>query len=213
MGNYILADNQELTSFALQALVKQNEEDTVSRASNKITLIEKLKEDDSAVVLLDYTLFDFSDDEQLLIVSERFPHTSWILISEELTVQFLSRIIYGSHAFSIVFKDSPLKEIRDAIQYAARGERFLCQRVTEILLTQRIDDERPDVLTATETEILRAVARGRTTKEIAAERFSSIHTINTHKKNIFRKLKVNTAHEAIKYALRAGLVDPSEFYI
>ena len=51
------------------------------------------------------------------------------------------------------------------------------------------------------------------TKEIATERFSSIHTITTHRKNIFRKLKVNTAHEVIKYALRAGWVDPSDFYI
>ena len=42
---------------------------------------------------------------------------------------------------------------------------------------------------------------------------SSVHTITTHRKNIFRKLGVNTAHEVIKYALRAGLVDSSEFYI
>ena len=54
---------------------------------------------------------------------------------------------------------------------------------------------------------------GKTTKEIAAERFSSIHTVTTHRKNIFRKLGINTAHEAVKYALRAGLIDPSEFYI
>ena len=48
---------------------------------------------------------------------------------------------------------------------------------------------------------------------IIAERFSSIHTVTTHRKNIFRKLGINTAHEAVKYALRAGLIDSSEFYI
>ena len=50
-------------------------------------------------------------------------------------------------------------------------------------------------------------------ERIETERFSSIHTITTHRKNIFRKLGVNTAHEVIKYAFRAGLVDSSEFYI
>ena len=50
-------------------------------------------------------------------------------------------------------------------------------------------------------------------KEIAADRFSSVHTINSHRKNIFRKLGVNCVHDAIKYALRAGLVDESEFFI
>jgi len=52
-----------------------------------------------------------------------------------------------------------------------------------------------------------------TTKEIAEKRFSSFHTINTHRKNIFRKLGVNNVHEATKYALRAGLVDSAEYYI
>ena len=52
-----------------------------------------------------------------------------------------------------------------------------------------------------------------TTKEIAQKRFSSFHTVNTHRKNIFRKLAVNNVHEAIKFALRAGLVDSAEYYI
>jgi len=62
-------------------------------------------------------------------------------------------------------------------------------------------------------EIVKAIALGKTTKEIAEERISSIHTVNTHCKNIFRKLGINTAHEAVKFALREGLIDTCEFYI
>ena len=68
-------------------------------------------------------------------------------------------------------------------------------------------------LTKTEMEVLRDIALGLTTKEIAEKRFSSFHTINTHRKNIFRKLNVNNVHEATKYALRAGMVDAAEYYI
>ena len=68
-------------------------------------------------------------------------------------------------------------------------------------------------ITKTETEILKDIALGMTTKEIAEKRFSSFHTVNTHRKNIFRKLGVNNVHEATKYALRAGLVDSAEYYI
>ena len=57
------------------------------------------------------------------------------------------------------------------------------------------------------------IAMGLTTREIAEKRFSSFHTVNTHRKNIFRKLGVNTIHEATKYALRAGLIDASDYYI
>ena len=213
MGKYILADNQDLTRFALERLLKQNEENVVYRASDKAGLVELLKEHEAAVVLLDYTLFDFADEDQLLIIAERFNLSDWVLLSDDLSPQFLRRVVYSSHQFSVVFKDSPLSEMRSALNAVERHTRYLSQRALEIIINQQQEEETPSVLTTTEIEIVRAIAQGKTTKEIAAERFSSIHTVTTHRKNIFRKLGINTAHEVIKYALRAGLVDSSEFYI
>ncbi|MBR1547478.1 MAG: response regulator transcription factor [Prevotella sp.] len=211
--NFILADNQELTAFAIQSLLKQDEKNKLYRAVDKAGLIQLLKEHEDSVVILDFTMFDFADGDSLVIVGERFAMTSWVLVSDELTKDFLRKVIYASHAFSVVFKDEPMKTIRDAIQAAAAGKRYISQRTTETLLMQTQEEEEPAVLTATEIEIVKAIAQGKTTKEIASERFSSVHTITTHRKNIFRKLGINTAHEAVKYALRAGWVDPSEFYI
>ena len=213
MRKYILADNQELTRFALESLLQQDQESVVYRASDKAGLVATLKEHESAVVLLDYTLFDFADEDQLLIVAERFALSQWILISDELTPQFLRRVIYASHQFSIVFKDGPVKDIRDALEATSHHNRHISQRALETIIIQQEEEERPSVLTTTEMEIVKAIAQGKTTKEIASERFSSVHTITTHRKNIFRKLGINTAHEVVKYALRAGLVDSSEFYI
>ena len=213
MRNYIIADNQELTAYALQSLLKRDEGSAIFRAVDRAGLTELLKEHEDAVVFLDYTLFDFADEDQLLIVAERFSLSEWILISDELTPQFIRRVVYSSHQFSLVFKDGPMSEIREALQSVNRHTRYLSQRALETIISQQQDEEKPDILTSTETEIIKAIALGKTTKEIAAERFSSIHTVTTHRKNIFRKLGINTAHEAVKYALRAGLIDPSEFYI
>lgn len=212
--NYILADNQELTRFALENLLQQDETAVVYRAFDKAGLVALLKEHESAIVILDYTLFDFTDEDQLLIVAERFALSQWVLLSEDLTSRFLRRVVYSSHQFSVVFKDGPMQEIREALQSASRHNRYISQRALEAIISQQQeDDEQPSVLTSTETEIVKAIAQGKTTKEIASERFSSVHTITTHRKNIFRKLGVNTAHEVVKYALRAGLIDSSEFYI
>ncbi len=213
MRNYIIADNQELTSFALQSLLQKDEENIVYRAFDKDGLVALLKEHENAVVMLDYTLFDLADEDQLLIIAERFSLSEWILISDDLTPQFIRRVVYSSHQFSVVFKDSPLSEIREAISAVNRHTRYLSQRALETIIIQQQEEDTPSILTTTEMEIVKAIALGKTTKEIAAERFSSIHTITTHRKNIFRKLGINTAHEAVKYALRAGLIDPSEFYI
>ena len=214
MRNYIIADNQELTRFALESLLQNEGENVVYRAFDKARLVELLKEHESAVVLLDYTLFDFADEDQLLIIAERFNLSDWVLISDDLTPQFLRRVVYSSHQFSVVYKDGPLSEVREALSAVNRHTRYLSQRALEIIITQQQQEkETPSILTTTEMEIVKDIALGKTTKESAAERFSSVHTVTTHRKNIFRKLGINTAHEAVKYALRAGLIDPSEFYI
>ena len=123
MGNYILADNQELTRLALISLIKQDEENKLYVATDKAGLVELLKEHEDAIVLLDFTLFDFTDADQLLIVGERFSLSQWILISDELTPAFMRRIVYSSHQFSIVFKDGPLNEVREALQTVDRHQR------------------------------------------------------------------------------------------
>jgi DNA-binding NarL/FixJ family response regulator len=98
-----------------------------------------------------------------------------------------------------------------------KGRRYICNYVSNILLdvSKRNGDikRQENKLTITEQEILREIALGKTTKEIAAQRFVSSHTIMTHRKNIFRKLSVNNIHEATKYAMRAGIVDMAEYYI
>ena len=184
------------------------------QAADKTELIEQLKIYGDAVVVLDFTVFDINDIDELEILYERFPSVRWILFSFDLSSDFVRRAIATSSQFSVLLKDSPLSEIRDCLRYAARNQRYICQRMTELLLAPTQDRMVEDAhLTLTETEILKDIALGMTTREIAEKRFSSFHTVNTHRKNIFRKLGVNTVHEATKYALRAGLVDSAEYYI
>ncbi len=209
-----LSDNQDITRAGLMYICQTMQNAEVKRAEDKNELIEHLKDSADAVVVLDYTLFDINDVEELVILHQRFRATRWLLFSEELSIDFVRRLIAESPNFSILLKESPLQEICEALEYVMRGKRFICQRMTEILLTPATTVAEDDILlTPTETEILKDIALGMTTKEIAEKRISSFHTVNTHRKNIFRKLKVNNAYEATKYALRAGLIDSAEYYI
>lgn len=180
---------------------------------DKAELMLALKDNDDTVVVLDYTSFDINDTDELLILQQRFTHTRWLLFSEDLSADFVRVLIASSMQFSILLKESPMSEIKEAMKFCIHGNRYICQRMTEVLLAPTQDVEEKINLTKTETEILKDIALGMTTKEIAEKRFSSFHTVNTHRKNIFRKLNVNNVHEATKYALRAGLVDTAEYYI
>lgn len=209
----ILADNQEITRAGLMYVCGSNGDWLCRRATDKASLMALLAEDANAVVVLDYTLFDFNDEAELLILNERFPQTQWVLFSFELTLDFVRRLVAQSQNFSVLLKDSPLDEICSCLSQAAKGRRYICQRMMETMLAPQIKTEEETRLTHTETEILKDIALGMTTREIAEKRVSSFHTVNTHRKNIFRKIGVNNVHEATKYALRAGLVDAAEYYI
>ena len=209
-----LADNQDITRAGLMYLCGGMDAVEYRKAEDKTELIEQLKKHGDAIVILDYTLFDINDVDELEILHERFPMVHWILFSVDLSPDFVRRTLAVSRNFSVLLKESPLQEIRECIQFATHHQRYICQRMTEILLSPTIEQRDEEVkLTRTELEVLKDIALGLTTKEIAERRFSSFHTVNTHRKNIFRKLGVNNVHEATKYALRAGLVDSAEYYI
>ncbi len=209
----LLADRQDITRAGLIYVLQGIEGVEWKYTEDKAELLLALKEHDDTVVILDYTSFDINDADELLILQQRFTRTRWLLFSEDLSADFVRVLIASSMQFSILLKESPLSEIKEAVKFCIHGSRFICQRMTEVLLAPQHEVEEKINLTKTETEILKDIALGMTTKEIAEKRFSSFHTVNTHRKNIFRKLHVNNVHEATKYALRAGLVDTAEYYI
>ena len=209
---FILSDNQDITRAGLQYVLQSLNEHDILQADDKAGLIDILRRQSDAVVIMDYTLFDINDADELLILVECHAQTRWVLFSEDLSLDFVKRVVVSSQQVSVLLKESPLSEIRECIQQAVKGRRYICQRMMEMMFTAQPPEEKV-MLTKTETEILKEIALGATTREIAEKRFSSFHTVNTHRKNIFRKLGVNNAHEATKYALRAGLVDSAEYYI
>ena len=214
MVKIILADNQDITRAGMMYVFSKMEHIECLLATNKMELIEQLKTNPTSIVIVDYPLFDFASANDIRILGLRFPESFFILWSEDLGVSFVKEVMNMSYRISVLLKEAKLTEIEQCISYAKEGRRFLCQHITEMLLEpdSSLSFERFK-LTKTETEILIDIALGMTTKEIAEKRFSSFHTVNTHRKNIFRKLSVNNANEATRYALRSGLINPAEYSI
>ena len=201
MREYIIADNQDISKAGMMFLLsKQKDVATLLEADNKAELIQQLRLYPQAVVVLDYTLFDFAGADELIVLQERFKEVDWILFSDELSINFLRQVLFSSMAFGVVMKDNSKEEIMTAIQCAGRKQRYICNHVSNLLLSGAASPvagtiTEDHLLTQTEKNILKEIALGKTTKEIAAEKNLSFHTINSHRKNIFRKLGVNNAHQ------------------
>ncbi|MDP4240116.1 MAG: response regulator transcription factor [Bacteroidota bacterium] len=217
MRNIIIADNQDISNAGWHYLLaNQADISEIHDVSEKKELLALLIEHPNSLVILDYTLFNFESVNELLILEVRFNEADWILFSDELSDEFLRTLLYNTHSFSVLMKDCTREEIGSAIREALRGYRYICNHVSNLLLDNNKNIQSLNarqILTITEQEILKEMALGKTTKEIAAHRNVSAHTIMTHRKNIFRKIEVNNVHEATKYAMRAGIVDLAEYYI
>ena len=213
MQTLILADNQDVTRYGMKAIAAGlYPVCAYVEALDWKFLAESLAEYPEACVVLDYTLLDCSV-EQLLVLHERFPKADFVLFSDQLGRDFVRRMLLAGSSFHVLMKDAPLAEVNQCLCDVNGGCQFVCGKAKDLLREEEKEQNRIVPLTQTEKEILRAMALGKSTKEIAAERFLSVYTVATHRKNIFRKLEVNNAHEAIRYALRAGIVNTVEYCI
>ncbi len=216
MKIYIVADNQFITSEGLVVLLRKisGDDSVILRVKTKKELQDKLTDHPAAIVVLDYTLFDFISLEQMLIVKAAYKRSSWVLFSEELGESFLRRVLAIDPTLSIVMKQDSEKQLLMVLQSASEGIPCICESVEQLLQSAIKENvAQSDKLTPSEKVILREIAMGKTTKEIAYEKNLSFHTVNSHRKNIFRKLEINNVHEAVKYAIRAGILDIAEYYI
>lgn len=134
----LLADKQDITRAGLSYVIQQMGQDWETKyVEDKADLLLALREDPNVVVILDYTLFDINDADELLVLNQRFPEAQWLLFSEDLSADFVRILIASSMRFSILLKESPMIEIKEAIRFCVAGNRFLCQRIMEVLLTPR----------------------------------------------------------------------------
>ena len=130
-----LADNQDITRAGIQFLAEKTIHGfEFVRTEDKTELVEQLKLQPEAVVVLDYTMFDMNDVEELQIFYDRFPKVQWILFSVDLSLDFVRRVVAMGGRISILLKESSAHEVRECIQYASNGRRYICQRMTEIML-------------------------------------------------------------------------------
>lgn len=216
---YIIYDNQDLSRIGLTALIlSQTKHAQIFSVSEKEELQKSLESNVPACVILDYDYSDFDGVNEILHLKNRYSNSSWLLISNEISDKFIHQLTAAIPEANFVLKTDSEEDLLAAISSTASGKRFYCSEALNVILgfkSKKEEDRDSPIhtLTATEIEITQLIAYGKSSKEIAEERCLSFHTVNTHRKNIFRKLGVSTVHDLTKLALKYGLVDFTEYYI
>ena len=213
MRKLLLFENHPLLFYALRHLSERlSVFEAVERCDSFEMLLKELSLSEDAVVLVDVASVELSFDK-LRVVSMRFERVAWLLFFDESIKEELRRLPRKEGNFSFVSPDAPLQDIEMALRYLSRGEKYVGEAAKQYFKESINFTAKRDGLTPTEIEILKAIALGKTTKQIAEERYLSVYTVGSHRKNIFRKLGVSNAYDAVKYALSSGIVQAAEYYI
>jgi DNA-binding NarL/FixJ family response regulator len=211
----LIADSQYLISRSLAELLSEKYQFVVKEiVTNRKELERSVKEGELSLMIIDVNHFDFEDNTDLknVIVPGSIPV---LVLTNSLTRSELAGLD-SIGIRNILFKSSNETEILTAIDHTLQGKKFYGREVMEILLEKgdwKKEMQENTSLTPAEIEIVKLIAEGMTTKEIASRKNVSFHTIMTHRKNIFRKARVNNASELVMYAIRAGIIDTIEYQI
>jgi DNA-binding NarL/FixJ family response regulator len=205
-----VADSHNLVRMGLKKLLGDVEHfNVIAEATDDEELEEVLTSIQPQVIILDYNQPDHFQVNTVEKIKQLAPDANILVISADNEKKQIYEVLELGVS-SYLTKTCGEEEIIDAVKATAKGEKFFCSKVLDYLLEKTFAKEEencaPTPLTPRELEIVKLAAKGLLAKEIAGLLNLSTHTVYTHRKNIMKKLQINTSTELVLYAVHNGIV-------
>lgn len=201
----LLADDHPLVMDGIRSCLDTYDNiEVVGEARTGREALEKAGELNPDIVLMDINMPELGGLDATAHFKERFPDIKLLILSMHDNREYISSAIrYGARGY--VLKEVPSQEIVTAIEAVQRGGTYFSSGVSEILLSHG-QDGLNGPLTAREKTILLLLADGKSNKHVAREVDISVRTVETHRRNIKRKLNINSTAGLTKYAIQHGMI-------
>lgn len=201
----VLADDHAIVRRTLRLLLDGEQDlDVIAEAVDLPAVMRHVSRDAPHVLVLDLRLPNGSSIEMIRQLRRRFPQTQVVVLTMEDSPLFAQHAI-DAGAIGFVLKDRADTELVAAVRLASRGEEYVSPRVASELEALH-SAKRRDGLTERETEVVRMIALGHTSAEIARRLHLSRRTVETHRARIHSKLGLRTRAELVQFALRRHLI-------
>jgi DNA-binding NarL/FixJ family response regulator len=208
MYHLILADNQPLyIQGIISSLKSENWCEIDAIVDSKEQLFKRLSNSDDLILIIDFeTVVNFLITD-FSIIQTNFPLVKVLVLSASNNKDHICHVLkYSIKGY--LQKSCDVEEFNSALLSVSKNKTYYGTSITELIIRKKSSEfEIPEVrLTPKEVEIVKLLALGYTTKIIADRIFISHHTVNTHRKNILRKLQINNTSELLMYAIKNGIV-------
>ena len=217
-SNLIIADSSELIVKGLRSILEPFVKNEILFAVNFIELKEIIKNLKNVFLVIDYTSQGFSLEE-LVELKNIYPKTLMMAVTPYTNAQTIVQAIRAGIE-SHIKKECSVDEIKEAFNATVNGNKFFCDDIVKQMQKENINPDKvffksldpdPVQLSKRELQIIQYIAEGYTNSQIAAIIYLSNHTVNTHRKNIMKKLGVNNTAGIVMYAVKTQMVSPNQF--
>jgi len=206
----LLADDHPVVRNGLRELLG-GEPDfrVVAEVDDGAEAVKRALADDIDLVILDVTMPRMTGLQAARELASRKPGLRILMLSMHENEQFLFEALRAG-ASGYVLKTAADRDLVDACRATMRGETFLYAGAVAALVREHLERDASslDPLTPRELEVVKLVAEGHTSDEIAGMLFISRKTVDRHRANILEKLGMRDRVDLTRYAIRRGLITP-----
>ena len=206
----IVDDHKIFREGLISMLEKKPDIEIIGEAENGLEALKLFQELHPDIVVMDIIMPDMNGVEATRHISSNTSNAKIIGLSMHEDGRFAAEMLKAG-ASGFLLKDCAFEELVDAINTVKANGIYLSSKIKERMLEDYVDFLSKDnpslfsVLSAREQEVLKCLAEGKSTKEIASQLGVSTKTIEAHRQHIMEKLNINNTAELVKYAIRAGL--------
>ena len=212
--NVAIADDHKIIRDGLRSLIekKSGSLTIIGEAQNGIELIELFKHNDIDLAIIDISMGPMDGIEASKIIKKEFPNTKILILSMHKEKSFVLASLKAK-ADGYILKECAFEELILAIKTVLENRIFLSSTINDLVIQEYLNLQNPSQrgetnassLTPRESEILKLIADGLSTKEIAHQLNVSPKTIESHRLQIMEKLKITSIAHLIRYAIKEGL--------
>jgi DNA-binding NarL/FixJ family response regulator len=213
MIRIVLVDDHALVRTGMRLLLETiGDVKVVGEAADGLEALRLIEQDRPDCVLMDLAMPGLGGVEAVARSTEQFPDIPILVVSMYADEAYVHRAL-AAGAAGYLLKDSDKTELEAAVRAVCRGETYLTPAISKTLVaalarkSPQSDTGTPlETLTLRQREVLRLVAEGNSTKQVAAQLGLSVKTVEAHRGAIMERLGIRDLAGLVRFAIRSGLV-------